>query len=462
MSDYKFELTPQTVNKIETKYRSIKTQIPVPETITIFQKLFNYEARSMHGQLPILWDKAVGSSVYDKFGNKWIDFTSTIFVANSGHGNSEIISEIQKYLDKPLLHTYTFVNEPRVYFLEKLVSISKPYFDKAFLLSSGTEATECAVKIMRMNGQKKGNDNVIIISFEGAMHGRTMGAQMLKGFDLSLKWIGYKDPNMFHLPFPYPWKSNNKNIDWSEQFCKDIKTLEKQGLNSNKICGFIIESYLGWGGIFYPEGYIAALYNFAKNKDIIVTFDEIQSGIGRTGKLFAFEHYKVKPDLICLGKGLSSSLPLSAVLGKKEYLDIPEFGSMSSTHSGNPLCCAAGLANLNYIEKNNLVEESKYKGEILHKKLNNLQKKYSNRIAYICGKGLLAGIIMKKKDSYEPDSLFPSMVCELAMQKGLLLVHTGRESIKIGPPLTIEIDALTEGMEVLEECFDIVEKQYEK
>lgn len=459
MSGFQFSLKPKKVEKIKTKYRCIETEIPVPKSIEIFEKLFKYEARSMHGQMPVLWDKAKDSIVYDKFGNKWIDFTSTIFVANSGHGNKEIVKALKKYIQKPLLHTYTFANEPRAFFLEKLVNLSSAYFEKVFLLSSGTEATECAVKIMRMFGQQKSADKVGIISFAGAMHGRTMCAQMLKGWDNGAKWIGYKDANIFHLPFPYPWLADDEKYNWRGKFQTDLDSLINQGLKIDKLCGFMIEAYLGWGAIFYPKEYIAALYEFAKENGLVVTFDEIQAGIGRTGKFFAFEHYDVKPDMVCLGKGLSSSLPLSAVLGKKEYLDIPEFGSMSSTHSGNPLCCAAGLANLEYIEKNGLVAQSAAKGEIMHNRLNALKKRYPERIKSICGQGLVAGIIMQSPETFLPDSQFPNLICELAMEKGLLLVHTGRESIKLGPPLTIKKEILLEGLDVLEECFDIVEKR---
>ncbi|HPP87322.1 MAG TPA: aminotransferase class III-fold pyridoxal phosphate-dependent enzyme, partial [bacterium] len=300
MSNLKFTLTAKRLKNIETKYRCIKTPLPTIDYLKLFNKLSKYEARSMHGQLPIFWDKAIDSIVFDKNGNKWIDFTSTIFVANAGHGNKEIISEIKKYLDKPLLHTYTFVNEPRALFLEKLVTMSKSYFEKAFLLSAGTEATECAVKIMRMYGQKKRKDKVGIISFSGAMHGRTMGAQMLRGFDAQAEWIGFKDPNIFHLPFPYTWLSDEKSIDWSKKFDDDLNALIKNGMKIDKLCGIIIESYLGWGAIFYPIEYIQALYKFAKKNNLIVTFDEIQAGIGRTSKLFAFEHYKIKPDMVYL------------------------------------------------------------------------------------------------------------------------------------------------------------------
>lgn len=149
---------------------------------------------------------------------------------------------------------------------------------------------------------------------------------------------------------------------------------------------------------------------------------------------------------------LFGDLRLSAVIGSQKIMDLPEFGSMSSTHSANPLCCAAGLANLEAIESGNLVAESARKGEIVHHRLNALKKKYSDRISYVFGKGLLAGIIFKHPKTGKPDGLFPSRVCEKAMQKGLLLVHTGRESIKIGPPLTIPDEALEEGLDAFDEA----------
>lgn len=454
MAGYVLSHIPQTVPEVETEYRKIKTKIPVPESISILNDLEKYESRSMHGQLPVVWDRAEGFQVYDKYGNCWIDFTSTIFVANAGHGNPHIVSALKAELNKPLLHTYTFANESRAKFLKKLAEITPEPLNKAFLVSSGTESTECAVKLTRLHGLNVNSEKLGIISFKGSMHGRTATAEILKGDAKSSRWVGYIDPNVHHLPFPYPWTANGDpdTYDWAEHFNKDISTLLSNGVKPENIAGFMIESYQGWGAIFYPKEYIQALCDFAKKHNILVTFDEIQGGFGRTGKFFVYQHYDVEPDMVCLGKGMSSSLPLAAVLGRPEILDIPEFGSMSSTHSGNPLCCAAGLANLEEIESKNLVEESARKGEILHSRLNEIKSKFSDRISYILGKGLLAGVIIKDPTSGEPDGFFASKVCEKAMQKGLLLVHTGRESIKIGPPLTISDDALLEGLSVLEEC----------
>ncbi len=457
MAGYTFSFIPKDVPIVKTRFRRIRTKIPVPESIPLFRDLEKYESRSMHGQLPIVWDHAEDFQVFDKYGNCWIDFTSTIFLTNVGHANPMIITALQKKINQKLLHTYTFAHESRAQFLKKLIEITPDFCEKAFLLSAGTETTECAIKLMRMYGQTIKPSKIGIISFQGSMHGRTMGAEMLRGDPKSSAWIGYRDPHIYHLPFPYPWVAKGRsNYDWAKHFRKDIETLHEKGVNFDDICGFMIESYLGWGAIFFPKAYIQALATFAKEHDILITFDEIQGGFGRTGKLFAYQHYDVEPDLLCIGKALSGCLPLSAVIGRRKIMDLPEFGSMSSTHSGNPLCCAAGLANLKAIEDGNLIAESKRKGEMLHHRLNKLKDKYPDHISFVFGKGLLAGIITVNPKTHEPDSLFASRVCEKAMQRGLLVVHTGGEAIKIGPPLTIPDEALIEGIEVLDESFQEV------
>ena len=457
MAGWNFNMIPVKVPRVNTKYRKIVTKLPVPGSLKLFKQLERYESRSMHGQIPVVWDKAENFQIYDGYGNCWIDFTSTIFVTNAGHANPAIVSALTKKTKQKLLHTYTFAHNGRAEFIKKLIETSPSQFEKAFLLSAGTEATECAIKLMRLNGQRTKSSKVGIISFLGGMHGRTMGAEMLKGNPASSAWIGYLDPHIYHLPFPYPWDERNKPIskdyDWQGRFEKDIHGLKDKGVDFNSLAGFMIESYLGWGAIFYPKAYLKALEKFAKKYSLLITFDEIQGGFGRTGKLFTYQHYGVKPDLLCLGKAISGSLPLSAVIGSKMIMDLPGIGSMSSTHSANPLCCAAGLANIKEIEKKKLIKESARKGEILHSYLNKVKDRYSDYISYIFGKGLLAGIIVTNPRSHKPDGLLASRICEKAMQKGLLLVHTGRESIKIGPPLTISDDALIEGIQALDECF---------
>jgi 4-aminobutyrate aminotransferase / (S)-3-amino-2-methylpropionate transaminase / 5-aminovalerate transaminase len=452
MSGFDFNVTPKSVPLVKSKYRSIVTKIPVPESIQYFETLDFYESISMHGQLPVIWDRAEDFQVYDKWGNKWIDFTSTIFVANSGHSNSRIVDSIKKLLSKPLMHTYTYVSEERVEYLKYLIDNTPSYFEKAYLLSAGTEATEAVLKLMRMYGNKNRKRKPGIITFEGNWHGRTLGAQMMSYNPAQKEWVGYHDPNIFHLPFPYPWRKDAVS-DPGKYFYDNIeKLINEKNIDIGKdICGFVLETFQGWGAIFYPNEFVKAVYRFAKDHDILIAFDEMQAGFGRTGKLFGYMHYDVEPDLIALGKGASSSLPLSIVLGRKDILDLPEMGSMSSTHSANPMVCAAGKANLEALLEDGLIDNAENLGNIFHKKLDDIKNRYSDYIAYVLGKGLIAGVIFYDKNR-NPLSHICDAVAEKAMQKGLLVVHTGRESIKLGPPLCITKDALIEGLNVFEEA----------
>ena len=450
MSNYKFSRMPINVPKVHTKNRFINTPIPAPGTEDSLRLLEQYESKSMQGQIPIIWNKAEDFSIYDKQGNKWIDFTSTIFVANVGHGNQRVRNAVKDVLEKPLLHTYAYANEERVQYYKKLVEFAGPPFEKAFLLSAGTEATEAALKLMRMNGQKNKKSKLGIICIDGNWHGRTLGAQMMSGNPSQKEWIGYHDPNIHHIPFPYPWALNGKTgVEFLEI---GLGNLQKSGVDlENDICGFMLETFQGWGAVFYPKEFVQAIEDICIKNNILLTFDEMQSGFARTGKKFGYEHYEVQADLLCCGKGIASGFPLSAVIGISEIMDLPEVGNMSSTHSANPFVCAAGMATLEEIDRLDLVNETDRKGLIFHQKLNELKLKYSDNISYVLGKGLIAALIFKLPNTSEPDTLLPSIITEKAMQKGLLVVHTGRESIKIGPPLTITDEALLEGLEVLDE-----------
>ena len=319
----------------------------------------------MHGQMPVAWDSAEGFQVLDKWGNKWIDFTSTIFVTNAGHGNPRIIAALKDVISKPLLHTYTYLSEERLAYLEYLISNTPNQFDKAFLLSAGTETTEVALKLMRLNGQKIASSKKVILCFEGNWHGRTLGAQMMSWNPSQKSWVGYHDPNIVHLPFPYPWVSESQQDP--RKFFRDSldQILCEKGLDLQKdVCGIMMETFQGWGAFFYPKEFVQEVELYAKEVGALLAFDEMQAGFGRTGKLFGYMNYEVEPDILCCGKGASSSLPLSIVLGSAEIMDLPEIGSMSSTHSANPMVCAAGLANLQAILEDGLLENTEKLGKL--------------------------------------------------------------------------------------------------
>ena len=457
MPKFEFKHKSIDVEKITTKYRKIITSLPTPETLKTIEILKDCESSSMHGQMPILWDRAEGFQVYDNCGNQWLDFTSTIFLSNSGHGNSRIIKALQDVLEKPLLHTYTYPTKERANYIQYLIENTPPQFEKAFLLSAGTEATECALKLMRMYGQKYGKKRPGILSFENNWHGRTMGAQMLCSNKNQKEWIGFDDPNIHHLPFPYPWvKEANEDPRKYFRNCLENILIEKKLSAVTDICGIMLETFQGWGAVFYPKEFVQEIAIFAKENNILISFDEMQAGFGRTGKLFGYQHYEIEPDLICCGKGASSSLPLSFVLGSQEVMDLPEIGSMSSTHSANPMVCVAGKANLQALLEDGLIENSRSLGEIFHSKLNKIKEKFPQHISHVLGKGLLAAVHFNTPDG-KPLSNLCDRICELSMQRGLILVHTYRESIKMAPPLCINEEALLEGIEVFENViFDCI------
>lgn len=451
MAEYKFSRESQDVSPVRTEYRLIQTSIPAPGTTDLLARLESCESRSMQGQLPLVWDHAQDFSVFDIAGNRWIDFTSTIFVANVGHSNTRVTAAMKAALDRPLYSCYAYANETRAKYLEKLVAFSGAPFEKAFLLSAGTEATEAALKLMRMHGQKTGKRRRGIVCIEGNWHGRTMGAQMMSSNLAQRAWIGCQDADIHHIPFPYPWTLDGHS---GESFLSEgLKRLEADGVDlAQDVCGFMLETFQGWGAIFYPTAFVKAIEAICRENNILLAFDEMQAGFARTGKAFGYQHYGVTPDLICCGKGMGGGVPLSGVLGRAEIMDLPDVGNMSSTHSANPLVCAAGLAVLAEIEDRNLIDETARKGKLLSTALHGLQLKSPGRIHRVLGKGLIAAVLFKDPKTGEADGGFTSKVAERCMQKGLLVVHTGRESIKIGPPLTITDAALLEGVEVLGEA----------
>lgn len=442
-----FNLEPTIVPSISTAHRTIRTELPHPESLPILAGLAETEARSMHGQLPVVWDRAEGFQVHDPWGNTWIDFTSTIFVANAGHANPRIVEAIRKVLDKPLLHTYTFASRERTDYLRYLIEAAPAQFERAFLLSAGTEAVECALKLMRMHAQATGKRRGGVIGLQGNWHGRTLGAQFLAGNEAQKTWIGYRDPDIHHIPFPYEWDPEAA-ADPPGFFRRGMEQLlaEKNLDPAKDLAGFMLETFQGWAAAFYPPSFVQEVERFACKHGMLLAFDEMQAGFGRTGKLFGYMHYGVEPDLLCVGKGASSSLPVSAVLGPQAILNLPAKGSMSSTHSANPMCCAAAHANLQALLEDGLIENAANLGEHMQARLADLCRRHGLRLQ---GKGMVAAVIAPE----EGGGKRCDAVAELAMQRGLLVVHTGRESIKIAPPLCITREGLDEGLDVFESCF---------
>jgi 4-aminobutyrate aminotransferase/diaminobutyrate-pyruvate transaminase/4-aminobutyrate aminotransferase/(S)-3-amino-2-methylpropionate transaminase len=445
-----FTLVPHPVERVHTHFRRIVTDLPVPESLPLLEKLYEFEPRAMRGQPPIVWDRAEGFQVYDAWGNQWIDWSSGVLIANAGHGRTEIAEAIAAQARSHMLMSFSFANQPRARLVERLVSILPDPLKKVFLFSVGSEAVECAIKLCRTWGVKSGGRSKhVIVTFANAFHGRTMGAQQAGGIPELKTWIVNLDPGFVQVPFPDGFRTPDTSFDTFRH------TLREKGIEPQNVAGVMLETYQGGSSAFAPVPYMQDLRQWCTGHKALLVCDEIQAGFGRTGKLWGFEHYGVVPDLAVFGKGISGSLPLSAVAGRPDVLDSYPPLSMTSSHAGNPVCCAAALASIDLVLQENLAGRAHDMGALLHQKLNALAARFP-QIGRVAGKGLVAGLACVKPGATEPDSELAFRVVERAMQKGVLMfapVGFGMATVKISPPLVITEDAISESVSVLEEAF---------
>ncbi len=445
-------LTSKAVPAVKTKFRRIQTPIPVPESRPILEALYRDEPRSMRGQGCIFWDRAEGFQVHDAWGNTWIDWSSGVLVANAGHGRPEIAEAICQQARKTLLHNYCFPSEIRARLVHRLAELAPDPLEKVFLLTTGSETTEVAIKLARTHGRTVGGDKKIgIVSFEGSFHGRTMGAQMIGGIPALKEWIVNLDPDMVQVPFPDGFRCKDTSFEFF------LKTLETKGFGPERIAGVISETYQGGSAAFWPKEYAQRMAAWCKQHDIVLVMDEVQAAFGRTGCMWGFEHYGFVPDLVCCGKGITSGLPLSAVIGRADLMDQYPPGSMTSTHTGNPVCVAAALANLDLIVGEKLPEKAAQVGEVLHAGLCEIQSKHPDICGAVMGKGMVAGLHIVKPGGIEPDPELAGDIVTRCSEKGLLMFHPvgfKGATVKIAPPLVTPQEAMVEGLAVLREAIE--------
>jgi 4-aminobutyrate aminotransferase-like enzyme len=446
---FNFSLTPKNVPLLKTKHREIRTAIPNPATLEVIQECMRFEPSSMNDQLPVVWDRAEGYQVFDKSGNCWLDFTSTIFVANVGHSHPKVIQAIRRTVDKKLINAYYYQTEERARLVKKLEEISPAGLDKVLLLSTGSEATEAAIKMTRKHGGKISPKKTVIVGFEGSFHGKTMGSQTLGGKPAGKEWIGFHHPEIVHLPYPYPWVLEKMNMNGKEFFHFGLKKLEEAGVCLSNIAGFFAEPYQGWCAVFFPKDFMQELRAWSSANNALLGFDEIQAGFGRTGKMFGFEHFDVIPDLFWCGKAISASIPVSAVIGKGEIVDVDP--SFNSTHGGNPIGAAASFAAISVLQDEHLVDAAARKGALIKDELERWRKEVPDYIGDIYGEGVVWGVFVRNPITGELDSDLVDRVIERAMEKGLLSIRTCCGTIKLGPPIITPDDALIEGIEILKE-----------
>ncbi|PIP16510.1 MAG: aspartate aminotransferase family protein [bacterium (Candidatus Ratteibacteria) CG23_combo_of_CG06-09_8_20_14_all_48_7] len=438
-----FALEPKEFPPVETPFRRVKTKIPVPESVPFFKRLWASEPRSMHCEPPIIWEKARGVNIFDPYGNKWLDWSCGVLVTNVGHNHPKIIKALQTYLKSGgPLHSYIFANQARAKLVEKLLSIVPKELDRVFLLTTGSEAVEVALKVSRTAGIRQNPKKRYVISFEGGFHGRTYASQLAGGALGGGEWVD-QNPYFIQIPFPGSIETKDKSFSFFE------KSLQGAGIKPEGVSAVISETFQGREGKLMPKEYALSLRKWCDHYKTALIFDEVQAGFGRTGKLFGFEHCGVVPDLFVCGKGISSSLPLSAVIGKSAYLDLYGPGEMTSTHTGSPLPAVAALASIETLLEENLIRNADRLGKYLQEQLKKITAPYQNRID-VGGCGLVAGMLFfQDRQSLKPDPESAFRFCKSAVGSGNLFfspVGKGRGTIKFCPPLCITREAIDDGI----------------
>jgi 4-aminobutyrate aminotransferase-like enzyme len=449
MASKEFPLVPENVPQVETKHRRIVTPIPAPDSIPLLKRMRELEPRSMGGQPAVVWHRGNGASISDPYGNTWIDFSAGVLVTSTGHGRKEIVDAIKSTADTGLYHAYCFSTEVRLKLVEELSSWLPPPLKRIFLLTTGSEATECCIKLARTHAMKVGGSSKkILVTFENGFHGRTMGAQLAGGSAALKSWLGDGDGSFVQVPFAEGFRQKDVSFDVFE------KTLAAKGVDPKSVCGVMGETYQGGNATLFPAAYAQALRKWCDKNQALLIFDEVQAGFGRTGAPFGFSHLGVVPDLVACGKGISGGMPLSACIGTEELMSMYGPGEMTSTHSANTICCAAALANLQVIRKEKLVERAARLAPTLRAGAERIKNAAGGKIGRINSAGLVAALQFTKNGTTEPDPEPAWQMVKRAVERGVMLfapVGVGGCAIKINPPLVISEEALLEGLAVLEQ-----------
>ena len=433
--------------------------VPGPKTKALIERDSAVISPSYPRGYPFAMDHGKGTEVWDVDGNRFLDFMAGIAVVSTGHSHPEVVKAIQEQVEKFIHISSDFYHESWVKLGERLASIA-PFKEKStsFMTNSGTEAVETAIKLARFH---TGRSN--FIGFTGAFHGRTMGAVTFTASKPTYHRGFYPLMNgVVHAPYPNPFRpilDRNPGEDYGETV---VRYIEEQILGHilppDEVAGILLEPIQGEGGyIVPPPGFFPALRKLCDKYGILLIADEVQSGMGRTGKWWAIEHFNVEPDIFTTAKGIASGVPLGACIARQSVMTWPR-GAHGNTYGGNPLACVASLATIDLIEKHYLKNAAEL-GEYTQDALKEIQARHP-RIGDVRGIGLMIGVEFTKDQlSKKPDEQLRDRVVDLAFERGLLLLGCAKSIIRIAPPLSVSQQEIDEGLEIFEEALTIAEKE---
>jgi 4-aminobutyrate aminotransferase len=434
-------------------------KLPGPKARALIKRDSAVISPSYPRGIPFVMDHGKGTEVFDVDGNRFLDFAAGIAVVSTGHAHPNVVKAIQEQAEKFIHISSDFYHEKWIALGEKLDEIAP--FDEAavsFMTNSGTEAIETAIKLARYH---TGRTN--FIGFTGAFHGRTMGAVTFTASKTNYHRGFYPLMNgVVHAPFPNPYRpilDRNPGEDYGQTVVRYIED-EILGhiLPPDEVAGILVESIQGEGGyIVPPPGFFPALRELCDKYNILLIADEVQSGMGRTGKWWAIEHFDVEPDIITIAKGIASGMPLGATVARKSVMDWPR-GSHGNTFGGNPLSCAAALATIDLIE-NQYLENAATVGTYLLDALHEIAARHST-IGEVRGIGLMVGVeFVKDRRSKTPAVELHDRLAELAFERGLILLGCGKSVIRIAPPLSVTQAEVDEALTIFEEALTVAEKE---
>jgi 4-aminobutyrate aminotransferase len=421
---------------------NLVTELPGPRAREILARDAAVTSPSLTRAYPLVAESGRGYVVTDVDGNQFLDFAAGIAVAATGHGHPAVVAAIQQQAERLIHIAATDFYEPTYLELSERLAASAPFEDSArvFLTNSGTEAVEGAIKLARHHTGRPG-----IIAFEGAFHGRTLGSLSLTNSKLKQRaGFGPLLPMVFHAPFPRvrAWKEGSGG-DGTAELEHLRTTILGRLVPPEDVAAIVLEPIQGEGGYFpAPEAFVRGLREICDEHGILLVADEIQSGMGRTGRMWAMEWYGVEPDVVTVAKGIASGMPLGAFIGREKLFTWPA-GAHGSTFAGNPVCCAAALVTLDLLEEG-LTANAGAMGERLRAGIEHVSRDCSG-VRDVRGRGLMLGVEFGSHDE-------ANAVEQACFERGLLILECGEASIRFCPPLMVDERAVDTAIEVYAEA----------